>query len=207
MNQYALLVSKCKSPPEEIDMRIYNCILRYASLGDRGHQYTREVARFQDYKEKYNVDFELFGAPFNVHAQYHMSLFYDTDKYFGSCGSFFNATLREGVYTSNPPSDEIFVADVTKIILKMLEVKHTRLTFLMGLVVWNDDDGEVKNQDDVMGWYITYGKNKNLVELLQNKFVREFKLVDTTKYKTLDPISGKTFVTRIERIPMLLSNI
>jgi hypothetical protein len=202
--QYELLVSKCKCPPEEIDTRIYNCILRYASLGDKGHQFTREEARFLEYKNKYNVDFELFGAPFNVHASYHMSLFYDTDKYFGSYGSFFNATLRKGVYTVNPPNDVTFVRNVTSIILKMLETPNTQLTFLMGLVVWSDDDGEIKNHENQREWYANNGKNKNLVDLLKTKFVKDFILVDTTKYKALDPITGRTFVTGTEKIPILI---
>jgi hypothetical protein len=207
LNQYNMLVSKCTET--DADTCIYNCILRYASLGDRGHQFTREEARFQEYKSTYNVDFELFGAPFNVHASYHMSLFYDTDKYFGSYGSFFNATLTSGVYTANPPNDDTFVVSVSNIILKMLKRPHTKLTFLMGLVVWNDDDHLVKEQQDIKTWYIANGKNTNVKQLLQSKYVKDFKLVDTQKYKTLDPISGKMFITGTERIPMLivLSNL
>lgn len=196
---YALL--KEKHPD---DTMIYICMLRYAALGDKGHQMTREKSRFDAYKQKYGVDFEMFGAPFNVHAKYHMSLYSDIDSYFGSYGSFFSASIKKGIFTVNPPNDETFVSKVIDRVYHYLDNSTEKLIFLMGLVLWHDEDGGILEQSDTKMWYLANGKNKNVLNTVKSKYFKSISVVDTSTYKTLDPVSGKTFVTGTERIPILV---
>jgi len=57
-------------------------------------------------KTNLGVDFECFASPLNCYFPNFASAFADTDRFFGSMGSFFDLDLVEGSAEANPPFNE-----------------------------------------------------------------------------------------------------
>ena len=72
--------------------RLFNVLQRYESLSGAAAGY--QMALTEDIFDKlhtlYGVEHECFASPLNAYFPNYCSLYYDTDKYFGSHGSFFN---------------------------------------------------------------------------------------------------------------------
>jgi phosphorylated CTD-interacting factor 1 len=92
--------------------RLYCLLLRYATLGGPMYQCSCTGAAFDAMRRNFEVRYECFASPFNHNAGTYWSAFPDTDRFFGSKGSFFTHVddLEEqgGSFYANPP----FVEDV-----------------------------------------------------------------------------------------------
>ncbi len=96
------------------------------------------------------VDIECFASPLNCHFinNYH-SVFYDTDKYFGSMGSIFGKKYKklnvkeDGFYEVNPPFINC-VMDLTVDLMNKALNKYDKLTFFIVVPSWKDADFYIK---------------------------------------------------------------
>lgn len=100
----------------EFDMAVAQLLLRYRALSGGGFQCSLTAPVFQCMRDQFGVAFEGFASPLNCHfgAGNYFSAFPDTDRAFGSLGSFFDSTPIRGSFELNPP----FSADLySKIVL------------------------------------------------------------------------------------------
>ena len=87
----------------EIDTLIWCLLFRYITLGSHNHQLAVIPSVMKKLKEEYKLNIELFASGINHYFDNYCSLFYDIEKYFGSCGSFFNFIPVRGLFGFNPP--------------------------------------------------------------------------------------------------------
>ena len=89
-------------------------------------------------QENYGLTTECFASPFNVTCENFCSAFYDLEQYFGSKGSFLQATFSEGVYEVNPPFDESIMLKSVNHIFHLLEKSRDKpLAFIVIVPNWN----------------------------------------------------------------------
>ncbi len=124
--------------------RLYNVLQRYESLsaGATGYQMALTEDVFDQLNALYGVQHECFASPLNAYFPKYCSLFHDTDKYFGSYGSFFNFFPKEGSFESNPPSIEATMARNVQHITHLLSHSNLPLSFIIIVPGWDDNDCE-----------------------------------------------------------------
>lgn len=97
----------------EADVKIM--ILRYESHLIGSQQWSIPQKQYDYLHKKYNAQYEAFASPLNSRLMgkgKFCSMFYDTDKKFGSLGDFFKVDMIQGDYTCwvlNPPFIESFM--------------------------------------------------------------------------------------------------
>ena len=82
-------------------------IMRYGVIISSSQHWAIPKTVYQKLINLYDINYEAFALPLNSQlmmvlpksTEYFSSLFYDTDKYFGSVGSFFNL-LHRNLYIS-----------------------------------------------------------------------------------------------------------
>jgi hypothetical protein len=89
-----------------IDDYILCGIIRYATLGSGANQFVVDLEYKELLRKETGLNFECFGSMFNHYYKYYCSMFYDIEKYFGSCGSFFSVKTKKGIFMANPPYDD-----------------------------------------------------------------------------------------------------
>lgn len=115
---------------------VFNMQLRYESLAnfDQGNQGALPHDAFQVLREEFNVCHECFASPLNVCTgaceQTFNTLFQDTDKYFGSQGSFFEFWPMSGSYEVNPPFDKNSVQHTFQHICDIMQKDDGQLPLL-----------------------------------------------------------------------------
>ena len=72
---------------------------------------------------------ECFASPLNNHYAHYFSAFSDTDGWFGSRGSFFEAFPTEGSFECNPPFAGLGANQIGHHINRLLESTHKPLSF------------------------------------------------------------------------------
>ncbi len=98
---------------ENKNISIYRLLLRYHTLFGHGMQCALPQQVFTTLKKYLNTSFEGFASPLNCRYAPFCSAFHDTDKDFGSFGSFFDVFRDEicfkryfpygGSFEFNPP--------------------------------------------------------------------------------------------------------
>ena len=88
-------------------VRMYALLCRYHLLGELkgGYQASITSEVMETLKSGFGVSQECFASPLNRTLTSYNSLFFDTDMYFGSYGSFFKFKTGSGSYEVNPPFD------------------------------------------------------------------------------------------------------
>jgi hypothetical protein len=106
-----------------LDSRIFSMLQRYETLWSKnsGAQGALPDAVFDILKRELLVAGECFASPLNHRLDKYYSAFPDTDKCFGSLGSFYKSYGMEGSWECNPPFD-------TKSVVKALEQIKQLLT-------------------------------------------------------------------------------
>ena len=117
---------------------------------------------FSYLKEKYHLQHECFASPLNACSCIgsYCSRFLDTDEVFGSKGSFFNYSVEEGCYESNPPFvEECMIRNIRHIneMLDKAEENKKALTFFVIVPKWDDKDCASYN-------LTVYGKEERLTD-------------------------------------------
>jgi len=99
----------CGADPDKIHMltRMFVLLCRYDLIGDiqNGFRATVPPSAFTSMTEHFGVVHECFASPLNQSCLSYNSVFPDTDRYFGSLGSFFDFVPTEGSFQVNPPFD------------------------------------------------------------------------------------------------------
>lgn len=118
---------------------IFCLLLRYDILGNTSLQAALPYKVFNKIEEELNINHECFASPLNAYNDSYCSAFLDTDKIFGSSGSFFNFNPKNGFYEANPPFNEIIMQKMVEHIEYLLINTDDELSFLIIVPKWNDE--------------------------------------------------------------------
>lgn len=106
---------------------ILKMILRYSLFDMSNQQWSIGVNLYDMISSEMEIGFEMFASPLNFNMNMFCSLFLDTDKTFGSVGSFYNLSIEKllnmnmrGVFY-NPPYLPILMEKTSKICLSILQ--------------------------------------------------------------------------------------
>jgi len=95
------------------------------------------VSLFKALQETLAVGLECFASPLNCYLPTYCSAFADTDRFFGSLGSFFHLDLQEGSYQANPPFNEEVMAAMADRIEELLSASTAgALSFAVIVPEW-----------------------------------------------------------------------
>lgn len=153
---------------------ITQMLMRYSSILSRGQQWNMPFKNYKYLYDKYNVRIEGFASPLNsqllminYYDTSYGSLFYDTDKYFGSIGSFFSIPnkLFKGSIVINPP----YVYDIME----------NTINYILKICNKKSEDKEYVRFFIIMPCWTDY---KPIDDLLNSKFLRYYKILDKNKY-------------------------
>jgi hypothetical protein len=143
---------------------IIHMILRYALFDMSNQQWSIGINLYDTIATELEIGLEMFASPLNFNMNMFCSIFLDTDKTFGSIGSFYNLTIDKilninmrGVFY-NPPYLPLLMENTTKIcleILTKLEILNTDFTIVSFLPNWADAD---YIQAFIMNKYCVYHK-------------------------------------------------
>jgi hypothetical protein len=176
---------------------ILRMILRYAIFDMSNQQWSIGINLYEIISEQLDIGFEMFASPLNFNMNMFCSLFLDTDKIFGSVGSFYNLTLDKllnmnmhGVFF-NPPYLPILMKNTTKIcidFLNKMEINNTDFTVVSFLPNWIDADYIkefleskylVFKKEINKGEYVLHEKDKG--KLIRGTFDLLFIVMNSTK--------------------------
>jgi hypothetical protein len=128
---------------------IIRMILRYAIFDTSNQQWSIGINLYEYISNIFDISFEMFASPLNFNMNMFCSIFLDTDKIFGSVGSFYNLSLErllnqniKGVFF-NPPYLPILMNYTTKICINLLEKmerENMDFTIISFLPNWADAD-------------------------------------------------------------------
>lgn len=146
LNRYTRLV---KSAEQSFPYDIIRMILRYTMFDMSNQQWSIGNNLYENISQLLDISFEMFASPLNFNMNMFCSLFLDTDKTFGSVGSFYNLNIGDlikqnikGVFY-NPPYLPILMANTTKICMNMLSEMDKReidFSVVSFLPAWMDAD-------------------------------------------------------------------
>lgn len=144
--RYARLVKNYDRP---FPYDIIRMILRYGIFDMSNQQWSIGINLYDMISEIYEISFEMFASPLNFNMPMFCSIFLDTDKVFGSVGSFYNLGINKllnqnikGVFF-NPPYLPILMNHTTKLcinILAEMEKQNIEFSVVSFLPNWIDAD-------------------------------------------------------------------
>jgi hypothetical protein len=194
---------------------LYFCLLyRYNFMEAGNHQLSTSYNIKQKLKNKYGVNFELFGSGINRYYDNYCSLFYDLEKYFGSQGNFFNIELIEGLYFANPPFDEDIMEQMAIKLLKALNNTDKPLGFIINIPMWDYEKSIQLHKK--CNTKIAFNKPFICYELLKkSKFFykeyifckHEFKYYNIKTNKNINAVNTFIIIIKNDLININLSNI
>jgi hypothetical protein len=119
----------------EFDENVFILYCRYNYLASGSSQATIQPQFKKRLLEQLNIKFELFGSAINSSYTHYCSLFYDIEKYFGSCGSFFDTNLIAGYYEANPPFEKNIIHNMFGKFYKELEMAEKNKRGLLFFII------------------------------------------------------------------------
>lgn len=174
---------------------IIRMILRYSIFDTSNQQWSIGINLYEHISYLFDIGFEMFASPLNFNMNMFCSIFLDTDKIFGSCGSFYNLSLErllnqniKGVIF-NPPYLPILMKHTTIMCINLLEkmdninVDFTIISFLPN---WIDAD------------YIQ--------SFLQSKYLVEHKVVNKGNYILHEKDKGKLIRGTFELLVIVMNS-
>jgi len=142
--RYAQLIRNYDRP---FPFDIIRMLLRYSIFDMSNQQWSIGLSLYDDISSQLDIGFEMFASPLNFNMNMFCSLFLDTDKTFGSVGSFYNITIDKllnlglrGVFY-NPPYLPLLMATTTNMCIQLLEKMQelkTDFTIVSFLPNWED---------------------------------------------------------------------
>ena len=121
--------------------KISQMFLRYMSIGIRGQQWNMPFKNYKYLNDRFNIEIEGFASPINSQLikissdKKFCSIFYDTDKYFGSLGNFFDLDISNKSICVNPPYMEPILI---KTLDKILELVDNNVRTFTIMPYWED---------------------------------------------------------------------
>lgn len=145
-NRYARLIRNYTRP---FPFDILRMVLRYAIFDLSNQQWSIGISLYEEIAVQMEIEFEMFASPLNFNMNMFCSLFLDTDKIFGSVGSFYNLNVDKllnmglhGVFY-NPPYLPLLMSTTTHMCLALLDKLHSigkDFTIVSFLPNWSDAD-------------------------------------------------------------------
>lgn len=129
-------------------LRIFRLLVRYENIEfERNNQGAspREIFKLL---EENGCEMEMFAAPQYSYFKKCCSAYYDTDRHFGSKGSFMNFFPKNGIYQGAPINSNYFLNSILKHIIDILK-NANKICFILFLPDW--DDLEYLNIIDKLG--------------------------------------------------------
>ena len=144
--RYARLIRNYDRP---FPFDIIRMLLRYSLFDMSNQQWSIGITLYDEISLQLDIGFEMFASPLNFNMNMFCSLFLDTDKTFGSVGSFYNITVDKllnmglrGVFY-NPPYLPLLMATTTRMCISLLDkmcALETDFTVVSFLPNWEDAD-------------------------------------------------------------------
>ena len=107
--------------------------------GKRNFQGTLHPNIFQILQKYLEVNMEIYASPLYCYFDTCCSAFYDTDRYFGSHGSFLDFDPSEGSFECAPPnSEQVLLKAVQHIVQIITNPNKGPLSFVLFLPDWKD---------------------------------------------------------------------
>lgn len=91
---------------------------------------------FDVLRDDFGVRMECFASPMNCRFPQFCSAFLDTDRRFGSLGSFFQFRPKWGSYEANPPFDQDFIKRMVEHMEELLDASKRPLSFVVVFPHW-----------------------------------------------------------------------
>eukprot|EP01103_Thecamoeba_quadrilineata_P021531 TRINITY_DN9924_c0_g1_i2.p1 TRINITY_DN9924_c0_g1~~TRINITY_DN9924_c0_g1_i2.p1 ORF type:complete len:370 (+),score=75.59 TRINITY_DN9924_c0_g1_i2:903-2012(+) len=127
---------------DKFKRRLFCLLTRYEALGGPGYQAATPCPVLEALSTKLGLQHECFASPLNCRLASYGSAFYDTDRFFGSSGSFFHDfNPKTGSFQANPPFvEEVMMGMALKIVdlLKKSEEEGEPLSFVVVVPGWKD---------------------------------------------------------------------
>ena len=118
-------------------LRIFRLIVRYENMEFERNNQGASPKKIFEILEKNGCEMELFAAPQYSYFNKFCSAYYDTDKYFGSKGSFMNFFPKNGIYQGAPINSNYFLNSILKHVVDILR-NADKICFILFLPDWND---------------------------------------------------------------------
>lgn len=168
-------INKKEFDEKEFLSRVYCVICRYetffrnSTLRNEGYGMQGAIPNytFKELTKEFDVKQEMFASPLNCYFKSYCSAFFDTDVYFGSCGSFFSYEPIEGSFQCNPPFTEEVIERMADRIDYLLSNSELPLSFIVFIPEWLDPPtpGLVKMNKS------KYKRNDFIVSSQKHKYV------------------------------------
>lgn len=184
-NSYSGPTSKIKY----IDNYIWAIIYRYQLLGSNNHQLAVIPSIMNKLHQDYKLNFEFFASAINATSSRFCSIYYDVEKYFGSCGSFFNIMPIKGAFGFNPPYQTDIINNGLNKLLYFLDNAMDELTFIITIPIW-----DIKGKDEMRLLYnnelkrqnIDYGDFDIINTVKESKYFKECRMIPKEKFTYVD---------------------
>jgi hypothetical protein len=176
-----------------LDTLIWCLLFRYITLGSHNHQLAVIPSVMSKLKINYNLNIELFASGINHYFDNYCSLFYDIEKHFGSCGSFFNFNPIRGLFGFNPPYENNLMENGVNKIIKHLdnsEENKEPLGFIVTIPIWDKEGKNIMenefNSKPGKNMSIDYGDYNVINIIKQSKYLKLKKMVPKYNFSYLD---------------------
>jgi len=182
---YEKLKNNYNGDSKYMDIIIWIIIFRYQLLGSNNHQLGVLPNIIDNMIKDYGLKFECFASSINSSLKNFCSIYYDLEKYFGSCGNFFNIELKEGTYSFNPPYQKDIINNGIIKLFKLLDnASHinNELTFIMTIPVWDKEGQEILNQKNI----IDYGDFEIIKDIKKSKYFIGLRIISKEDFTYLD---------------------
>ena len=171
---------------------VFILVLRYYTLESYNQQLACLPTFYEELKNKYNVNFELFGSTFNSFYNNYCCLFPDVEKYFGGICNFNDILVKKGFYVANPPFDNSIMENMANNLITFLHKSSYSLNFIITIPVWDKDEH-------------IYGEYKTLSILKKSEYFKHIYKIDKKKARFLDYINNR-IITPVSMYIILLQN-
>jgi len=184
--QYGRLRDLYRGPPGYFDDYVMILLLKYGFIGTKNNHLSIPPSLLS------TKTTELFGSPLNTSCNNYCSPI-ESDKIFGSKGSFFDFEFYSGTYIANPPFVEDVMIGMANRLLEALESVKT-LTIYVIIPVW--DSEAVARGVTYVAWDL----------LRQSKYMQDHRILEQFSYPFYDYYDNK-YIPVADTHLILLSNV
>lgn len=175
---------------------IVKMLLRYSIFDNSNQQWSIGDDLYNHVSNIFDISFEMFASPLNFNMNRYCSIFYDTDKIFGSIGNFYdlnietilNKNINGLIY--NPPYLPILMSNTVNICIdlmnKLENIHKYEITMIAFLPNWQDAD------------YIN--------KLLNCKYVINYNVIKCGNFMVQEKDKGKLIRGAFELLVILMNS-